>query len=340
MSHALVMAPVLLLLAGSAHAGPKVDVVELQNGTRVVGEIKSMNKARLELDTDDMGTVKIEWGNVRAVTAPEFFEVEDMGGGHRFGSLRPGSAEGQLEVLTPGGLSVLALHEVARIQLVKSGFWQRISGQVNLGVSYTSATTLLQLDGDGEVRFRRPRFEAFARADAVVTQQPDAEETQRTSLVLGYNRLFSNRQRVFTQATLEQNRELGFDLRGSLVGGWATFLARNSRNELLGGAGLGVNREVPVEGESTTNLEAVFGLDYAVFAYDFPNTDIELGVMTYVGLSQWGRVRVEAGARLRRELFRDFHFGIKAYESYDSDPATEGAERNDWGLSLSLGYKF
>ena len=335
----MALAPALLLLASSAQAA-KVDVVELQNGTRVVGELKSMRKARLELSTDDMGTVQIEWGNVRSVTAPEFFEVEDMSGGLRFGSLRPGPAEGELEVLTPGGSSPLPLREVARIQLVKSGFWQRISGKVDLGVSYTSATSLLQLDGDAEVRFRRPRFEAFVTADTVITQQPEAEDTRRASLVLGYSRLFSNRQRLFTHATLEQNRELGYDLRASLVGGWARYLARNSNNELVGGAGLGVNQEVPVEGESTTNLEAVVGFNYTAFTYDFPNTDIELGAMTYLGLSQWGRVRVEANARLRRELFRDFHFGIKAYESYDSDPATEGAERNDWGVSLSLGYTF
>ena len=63
----------------AAHAA-KVDVVVLQNGSRIVGEVKVMRRARLELATDDMGTIQIEWGNVTLVTAPEFFEVEDMQG--------------------------------------------------------------------------------------------------------------------------------------------------------------------------------------------------------------------------------------------------------------------
>ena len=323
-----------------AHAAKKVDVIVLQNGTRVVCEVRSMKKARLEVGTDDMGTLQVEWGNVVEVTAPEFFEVEDMGGRLFFGSLQRGPGAASVEVVADWGNEVLALDQVARIQLVKSRFWSRLDGSIDAGAGYTSATELLQLDLDAKIKYRQPKFEASATADAVLMQQPDVEDTQRASITLAYTRLFPNRQRVFTQATIEQNRELGFDRRTSLVGGWATYLARNERNELVGGAGLSVNREKPVEGETTTNLEAVVGFDYANFAYDFPNTDIRVSSKAYLGLNQWGRFRLEANASLKRELFSDFYFGLKSYESYDSEPATEGAQKNDWGVTLTLGYSF
>jgi hypothetical protein len=339
-----VRAAALLLLtalgAGPALAAPKVDVVVLQNGTRVVGEVRSMQKARLELGTDDMGTLQVEWGNVTQVTAPEFFEIEDMGGGIHFGSLRPGPGEGVLEVVADWGTEALPLREVARIQRVKASFWDRFKGSFDVGASYTSASELLQLELDADLRFRRPKFEAMAKANAVLTQQPEADDTRRSSLTVGYTRLLSNRQRLFTQATLEQNRELGYDLRAGVLGGWARTLARDSRNELVAGTGLSVNREKPVEGESTTNLEAAAGFDWSNFTYDFPNTDIRLTSMGYLGLTQWGRLRLEASASLKRELFKDFYFGLKGYESYDSEPATVGAQKNDWGLTLTLGYSF
>jgi hypothetical protein len=331
---------VAALAAPPAQAAPTVDLVVLQNGTRVVGEIRSMSKGRLELKTDDMGTLQIEWGNVAQVTAPEFFEVEDMEGGLYFGSLRPGRAEAALEVVADWGENALLLRRVARIELVKSGFWDRFRGSVDAGASYTSATELLQVELDADLYFRRPRFEAKATANAVLTQQPEVDDTRRSSLALGYARLFPNRHRIFTQGTLEQNRELGFDLRTSVLGGWAYMLARDQRNELVGGAGLALNREKPVEGESTTNVEAAAGFDWANFAYDFPNTDIRVTAFGYLGLNQWGRFRLEASASLRREVFSDFYVGVKAYESYDSQPATEGAQKNDWGLSLTLGYSF
>lgn len=334
------LALLFAVLVPSASGGPKVDVVVLRNGSRVIGEIRSMTKSRLELRTDDMGTLQIEWDNVTQLTAPEFFEVENMDGGLSFGALRPGKSEDTLEVVADWGTDELALWQVVRIQLVKGGFWDKFRGSFDVGAGYTSATDLLQLDFDGEVRYTRPRFEAFARGDAVVTQQPEADDTKRASLTLGYMRIFPNRHRYFTQGTLEQNRELGFDLRTSLVGGWAYALARDRKNQLISGAGLSVNREEPVEGDATTNLEAVFALDFANFAYDFPNTDIQVSAYGYLGLTQWGRFRLEASVSLRREIFSDFYFGVKGYESYDSNPATEGATHNDWGLSLTLGYSF
>ena len=325
---------------GAAGAAEKVDVVVLQNGTRVIGEVRSMQKGRLTLGTDDMGTIQIEWGNVIQVTAPEFFEVEKMGGGMLFGSLRPGPGEGILEVEAEWGSEAVPLRQVARIQLVKSGFWERFKGSVDAGASYTSASELLQVELDGSLRYRRPKFEFSANASGVLTQQPDVEDTRRASLDVGYARLFSKGHRVFAQATLEQNQELGYDLRTSLLAGWAKMLFRNTRNELVAGGGLSINREKPVEGESTTNLEAAAGFDYSNFAYDFPNTDIRLSAMGYLGLSQWGRYRLEANASLRRELFSDLYVGLSFYESYDSEPATESAQKNDWGAGLTLGYSF
>jgi hypothetical protein len=328
------------LAASPALAAPKVDVVVLQNGTRVVGEIRSMRRGRLELKTDDMGTLQVEWGNVVQVTAPEFFEVEDMEGALYFGSLRPGKAEGALDVAADWGESSVLVGRVARIELVKKSFWDRFRGSLDLGASYTSATELFQLEGDGELRFRKPKFEASAEANAVLTQQPEVEDTRRSSLAVGYARLFANRQRLFARGTLEQNRELGFDLRSSVLGGWGYMLARDARNELVGGAGLALNREKPVEGESTTNLEATFGFDWANFAYDFPNTDVRITAFGYLGITQWGRFRLESTASLRREIFGDFYVGVKAYESYDSEPATAGAHKNDWGTALTVGYSF
>jgi len=337
---ALTVALVTAGVPGAARAAKKVDVVVLQNGSRVIGEVRSMQKGRLELGTDDMGTIQVEWGNVSQVTAPEFFEVERMGGGLLFGSLRPGPGEGMLEVVADWGSEAVPLSQVARIQLVKSGFWQRFKGSVEAGASYTSASELLQLQFDGDLRYRKPKFEFSASANGVITQQPDVEDTRRAALNVGYARLFSRRQRLFTQGTLEQNQALGYDLRTSVLGGWARTFARNTRNELVAGGGLSVNREKPVEGESTTNLEAAAGFDYSNFAYDFPNTDIRITAMGYLGLNQWGRFRLEANASLRRELFSDLYMGLNGYESYDSEPATEGARKNDWGLGLTLGYSF
>jgi hypothetical protein len=125
-----------------------------------------------------------------------------------------------------------------------------------------------------------------------------------------------------------------------VIGGWGTYFIRDQDNELLGAAGLYVNREVPVDGESVTNLEALFGTDWANFAYDFPKTDIEVSSVLIVGLTDWGRYRVDVNARVSRELISDFTVSLKGYYNYDSRPPTEEASKDDYQINLAVGYTF
>ena len=62
--------------------------------------------------------------------------------------------------------------------------------------------------------------------------------------------------------------------------------------------------------------------------------------VVWPSLSESDRVRVEVDIRYRHELTKDFYLGVTLYESFDSEPPTVDAVRNDWGLSTSLGYSF
>ena len=165
----------------------------------------------------------------------------------------------------------------------------------------------------------------------MLTQQPDVPDTQRSSLTLSYSRLLPHRHRIFTQGTLEQNRELGFDLR-SRPGGRMGVHARaqhpqpaRRRRRPCG------QPEKPIEGESTTNLEAVLGVDYENFAYDFPNTDIEVTAYGFVGLNQWGRFRRESSASLKRELFKDFYSASGPTRATTAIPPRKAPRRTTGG---------
>jgi hypothetical protein len=43
---------------------PRTDVVKLANGDHVTGEILRLERGRLELKTDDAGTIAFEWDNI------------------------------------------------------------------------------------------------------------------------------------------------------------------------------------------------------------------------------------------------------------------------------------
>jgi hypothetical protein len=61
MRHAATAVVLLLLLADSATGATKTDVVELRNGDRITCEIRKLERGKLTVKTDGLGTIAVEW---------------------------------------------------------------------------------------------------------------------------------------------------------------------------------------------------------------------------------------------------------------------------------------
>ncbi|MCG6926129.1 MAG: DUF481 domain-containing protein [Acidobacteria bacterium] len=207
-------------------------------------------------------------------------------------------------------------------------------------MGYTKSSDLAELNADVVVKYTRPTFSAKLEASSFLQRQEGVEDTTRSSMAFSYTRTRGNRQFLMGEASAMQNRALGYDLRAGLTGAFGRYLVRNQGSELVVASGLYVDREVPVEGETVTNLEALVAADWAIFSYDFPKTDIEFSTVLIFGLTDWGRYRVDLNARFDRELFDDFSLVVKGFYNYDSKPPTAGASRDDYQASLALGYSF
>ena len=339
----LPLAAAVLLLAGAAPSpalAAKTDVVVLRNGDRLTGEVRELNRGRLSLQTDDIGTIDIEWDKVASVDAAATFSVEDQDGRQFFGALRPGLRPAELRIVSTLGDWTLDLLRVVVIQRLGATFWQRLDGSIDAGVSYTSSSELLKIDLSARIVMTRRTYEVSLDGESTMTRQTDVEDTRRNNLTLAYGRRYSNHWVAFGQGQVEQNRELGFDVRGALAAGGGRYLVQSRRQRLLSGLALSVNREKPLEGETTTNIEAALLLTYDLFAYDFPKVDVYADLVGFASLSDWGRTRLEADVRVKRELVKDFTISLRAYESYDSRPPTAGADRHDYGASFGFGWTF
>jgi hypothetical protein len=330
----------LLVLLATPALAAKTDVVVLRNGDRLTGEVQQLERGRLRLKTDNLGTVEIEWDKVESVAAAAPFDVDDLRGSRYLGSLVPGTVAGQMLIVWAGRTETVDLSGVVRMRRLDTSFWRRLDGALDFGASYTSASSLFKLDLAASLGWERPGYEVQADASSTLSSQPDTEDTRRSSLSLAYARRFENRWLAFVKAQLEQNRELGFDLRSSVAGGAGRYFAQSQTNKFLAGLGLSVNRERPIDGESTTNVEALMLLNYDRFSYDFPNVDVSLALAGFASLNHGGRYRLELDARLKRELVKDFYATLRGYESYDSRPATEGAPTDDYGVTFAVGWSF
>ena len=328
-----------LAAASPALAAKKIDVVVLRNGDRVTCEVEQLERGRLRVKTDDMGTLQIEWDKVRSVSAAAQFDVEDLAGQRYVGSLEPGN-DGELRVASLDGASVVRLADVASMYLIRATLWRRLEGSLDIGASYASASELFKLDVSSTLGTNKPGYEISAAGSTSVTQQTGAEDTSRSVLSLSYVKRFEGRWVLLGKGQVEQNSELGFDLRSSVAAGGGYYVVRRRRTRLLATLASSVNREKPVEGESTTNVELAAFVGFDRFSYDFPKIDVSIGLAGFASLSDPGRARVELEGRLQRELVKDFYTTLRGYASYDNRPPVEGAARSDWGVTFALGWSF
>jgi hypothetical protein len=334
----LLVAAFVLLLPIAARA-QKLDVVTLVNGDRITCEIKLLERGRLQASTDDLGTIYIEWDKVVLLTAPEVFRVETSTGMRVVGQLAT-SKPGVLDVVQLSGPVSIDMIDVVYIYPIGRSFWRRLDGAVDLGLSYTQSSGIAQLNVDASAIYRRSQLQVTAKASSYVTVDNDDTNTQRHAVDLAGVRYFGSRALWMLQAGVMSNPELGYDVRGTISGGVGRFLARSNRGYFAVGGGLSTSSEVPVEGDPTQEVEAFLALRQSFFTYDRPKTDVGLSLDFYPSLSAWGRIRVELDGHVKREMFKDFSLGFSIYNSYDSEPPTEDARKNDVGLTLTIGWTF
>ena len=86
-----------------------------------------------------------------------------------------------------------------------------------------------------------------------------------------------------------------------------------------------------------TNADIITGLDFTTFRFN--TTDISSRFILYPSLTTPGRMRMQATSDMRIKIAKDLYWGFHVYENFDSKPPIT-ANKNDLGISTSLGWKF
>jgi hypothetical protein len=164
-----------LVVVFCAHAqAQKTDVVTLRNGDRVTGEIKKLDRGRLEFDTDDAGTLYLEWDKLASLVAARRFEVELEDGTKYLGNLG-GSAPRSITVVASGVSIPIPMSEVTRITPIGVSFWSKIDGSIDAGFSYTRSSGVAQLNLNWNSIYRRPAS-TFRTALSLTANEKEDDE--------------------------------------------------------------------------------------------------------------------------------------------------------------------
>jgi hypothetical protein len=327
-----------LFLLLTAHA-QKTDVVILKNGDNITGEVKELDFALLRFKTDDIGTIYIEWDQIASITAKDkYYRFERKDGRLMYGHIGSDTVAKKILVVLDTTRIPLDFDQIVRIRRIKEGFWDRFDLSMDLGYSYTKASTVSQLSFGGKTSYRAYRNSLGLNWTTITTDQKDRPRSRNRDFNLDGKRIFKRKWFLTTGLGLQQNTELGLDLRLSWLTGVGRYLKQTSHSLLQGSGGLSLNREWAQNKANEYNLEAVLTLAFSRFIYKTPKMEMDSYFNVYPNLTNFGRVRTEFEIKFKWELVKDLFWNLTFKSSSDNKPPSGEKANIDYNIIVSIGW--
>jgi len=335
----------LNLFAGLTALGANDDVVVMKNGDRMTGELKSLQRGQLSFKADYMAeSVVLDWTRLERLESKSTFLIF-LVNGKRFTSIirlvPANSSETANFVIGPAktGERVAQL-DVIGILPAEASFLKRLNGSVDLGFSFTSGNKQYETELAATTTYRTGDHSFTASLASSFTGQVGETKTTRNQFTFDYRKKLT--QSVFAGGVVDflKSDQQSLQLRSSVGGLIGRNLHQTERTRLSVYGGMVVNREhysnlfgQPEE----TNADALAGVDFSTFR--FKTTDITSRLSVFPSVTTPGRVRLQTTSNLQIKIVGDLYLGFHVYENFDSQPPVR-ANKNDLGVSTSLGWKF
>ena len=321
------------------------DVVVLKNGDRLTGEIKGLQKGELKIKADYMAeAVRLDWARIERLESKSMFLIYLVDGKLFTDVMRllPANSSAVANFVIGSTREAIKVQQldVIRILPIEAGFVKRLEGSIDFGLSFTSGNDQYQTDFAATSTYRTGDHSFTAAVESTFNGQTQGSSTRRNQFTFDYRKQLTPRYYAGAFFDLLRSDQQSLKLRSS-VGG---LLGRNllqteyTRLSVYGGAaGTHETYSAAVGKPRAMNADALAGVDFNTFR--FTTVDIRTRFSLFPSLTTPGRMRLQGSSDLRIKLAKDLYWGFHLYENFDSKPPVR-ADKNDLGISTSLGWKF
>ncbi len=323
-----------------ANAAPKTDTVIFLNGDRLTGEIKSLYRGRLNLNTDATGTIGIEWNKIESVISSQNVQVETSSGIRYFGTLAAGNSGRGLVVVTGDGPQLIDSQRVIVMTPIDGRGLDALDIDLSLGYNFAKAGGVETGNMGIEMNYRSLIRIETLKVSTTLSNSDTQEVSQRAQFLLQHKRLWRNRWFSGGTLSLDRNDELGLDLRTSLGASAGKYFVQSNASLLSIEVGLQASREDQTDSvEGIDSLEAPIKLVWDWFLFDEPELDWSTTIQAIPSLTESGRIRGELDTALAWEIIGDLNWVLSFYGSFDNQ-TQDGGESSDYGVNMGLVYEF
>lgn len=331
----------LVLFCAPAHATRKTDIVSLYNGDRITGEIVSLDRGILQLSTDAMGTLSIEWPEIARVQSKYHYEVRLSNGERLYGSFAEESRAGQVALVDIFGRHDIESLQVVELRPVEADFWKRLDVYLSTTFSYTKASDVRQLTFNTQISYEDEKSlnSLSGRTDFTHTSEGESSSSR---LDVSRRVWRENRSDAFRAiyGNYQTNDELELDYRVGIGAGFGRYFIDTHRTHLTGAAGLQVVTERSASSDTSQDVELVFNTTLATWKFSTPELNLDLNFTLYPSITDSGRVRSDTNLRLRWELIEDLYWDVTAWASSDNRSNRGDGSSGDYAITTGIGWEY
>jgi hypothetical protein len=343
-----VLVSIAVCLPWPSFARAAKDVLVMKNGDRITCEVKSLDAGVLKVNLDYVdGTISIDWLQVSRLESSYLFLVQLQDGSIYSGKVI--NAETlpdtpvRLEIQPEAGQSVVVDKlSVVRITQTSESFFQRFSGEITLGATYSKGNNATQYNIGSELEYQQTRWGGRLTYNSNLSANSGAMTATRNQVDLNTYRLIS-RQNYFVSSLggFLQSSVQGIQVQTSLGAGLGRYLKNTERVRfwVLGGIGWQGTHYLQAAKSQPAQNVGVALISSNLDAFVFKKTRLNFSLNAAPSVTEPGRYFLKTNASYYLKLFGKIDWNFSYYGSWDTRPPP-GFVGSDYGTSTGLSYTF
>lgn len=331
----------LIILLLSQNICAQSDSLIFKTGKYIVGEVKSMNRNVLMIETEYSDKdFAIEWDAVSEIYTVTYFLISLTNGGRYNGTLKS-SDPGNIIIITDEGQEIeVANNEIVFLDDKDKGFWNQVYFSIDLGLDLTKANNLAQFTTRSSLGYVSERWSIDGYFNTLSSTQDEVDDIRRTDGGIGYKFFLPRDWYPLISFDFLSNTEQKLDLRTTWKLGMGKYVLQT--NSAYWGFSLGANyndEQFTDEADDRNSWESFIGTELNLF--NIGDLNLVTKLMVYPSLTESGRVRTDFNFDLKYEFpfDDDFYIKIGTTVNYDNQPVTDASEL-DYVFHTGLGWQW
>jgi len=316
------------------------DSIIFNNGNFLVGEVKTMDRNILKVETDySDDDFTIEWGGIKEIYTKAFFLITLTDGSRYNGTLKSVGL-GKISIITDEGQTVeIKTEEIVILDDIDKGFWSQVYASVDFGFDLAKANNLKQFSMRSNIGYIAKRWQLDGNYNLLSSQQDDVDDIKRNDGGLTFKYFLPHDWYPLASLDFLSNTELQLDLRTTGKLGMGKYVIHTNKTYWGFSIGANYNNENYTEPETLDrkSWEGFLGTELNFF--NVGDLSLLTSLIAYPSFTESGRWRSDFKFDAKYDLPLDFYIKLGYTLNFDNQPAS-GSSKNDYVFHTGFGWEW